>query len=157
MKRREFIASSIAAAAGASALASDSLAQTPSKPMPEFYELRQYHLRTTMRQDFSDYLKDVSVPALNRATERWGPKGVQVIGVSLEPDAAHVSQTAKEWDVRYDVYPVVQGQEKTTEALFPNGLPTSLFVRKGEMTVHEKRLDDTDLDRLIPSLLDSAQ
>jgi len=97
------------------------------------------------------------VPALNRATERWGPKGVQVIGVSLEPDAAHVSQTAKAWDVRYDVYPVVQGQEKTTEALFPNGLPTSLFVRKGEMTVHEKRLDDTDLDRLIPSLLDSAQ
>ena len=62
MKRREFIASSIAAAAGASALASDSLAQTPSRPMPQFYELRQYHLRTTMRQDFSDYLKDVSVP-----------------------------------------------------------------------------------------------
>ena len=55
------------------ALASDSLAQTPSKPMPQFYELRQYHLRTTMRQDFSDYLKDVSVPALNRAGSVSGP------------------------------------------------------------------------------------
>jgi hypothetical protein len=83
MKRREFIASSIAAAAGASALASDSLAQTPSKPMPEFYELRQYHLRTTMRQDFSDYLKDVSVPALNRA----GISPVGVFTVTFGPES----------------------------------------------------------------------
>jgi Kef-type K+ transport system membrane component KefB len=83
MKRREFIASSIAAAAGASALASDSLAQTPSKPMPQFYELRQYHLRTTMRQDFSDYLKDVSVPALNRA----GISPVGVFTVTFGPES----------------------------------------------------------------------
>ena len=83
MKRREFIASSIAAAAGAGALASDSLAQTPSKPMPQFYELRQYHLRTTMRQDFSDYLKDVSVPALNRA----GISTVGVFSTAVGPDS----------------------------------------------------------------------
>ena len=83
MKRREFIASSIAAAAGASALSTDSRAQGPSKPMPQYYELRQYHLRTTMRQDFSDYLKDVSVPALNRA----GISPVGVFTVTFGPDS----------------------------------------------------------------------
>jgi len=96
------------------------------------------------------------VPSLNRAAERWGFRGLRVFGVSLEPDVARVTETAKLWDVRYDVYPVVDGQEKTTEALFPNGLPTSLFVRKGSTTVHEKRLDDTDIDRLVPPLLDAA-
>ena len=96
------------------------------------------------------------VPALNRALERWGPRGVRVIGVSLETDVARVKEAAKAWDARYDVYPLVEGQEKTTEALFPNGFPTSLFVRKGATTVHEKRLDDADLDRLVPPLLDAA-
>ena len=97
------------------------------------------------------------VPALNHAAERWGPKGLRVLGVSLEADGAHVKEAAKAWDVRYDVYPLVEGQEKTTESLFPNGLPTSLFVRKGSMTMHEKRLDDADLDRLVPPLLGAAQ
>jgi thiol-disulfide isomerase/thioredoxin len=96
------------------------------------------------------------VPALNRAAERWGPRGVRVIGVSLEADVARVKEAAKAWDAHYDVYPLVEGQEKTTEALFPNGLPTSVFVRKGSTTVHEKRLDDADLDRLVPPLLDAA-
>src|SRR6185369_10138124 len=67
------------------------------------------------------------VPALNRAAERWGPRGVRVIGVSLEADVARVREAAKAWDAHYDVFPVVEGQEKTTEALFPNGLPTSAF------------------------------
>ena len=50
MKRRDFLASSIGAA-GMSALgASGGQAQTTNKPMPEYYELRQYHLRTTMRR-----------------------------------------------------------------------------------------------------------
>jgi thiol-disulfide isomerase/thioredoxin len=97
------------------------------------------------------------VPALNRAAERWRPRGLRVLGVSLEADVARVNQTAKEWDAQYDVYPLVQGQEKTAEPLFPNGLPTSLFVRKGSTTVHEKRLADADLDRLVPPLLDDAQ
>jgi thiol-disulfide isomerase/thioredoxin len=96
------------------------------------------------------------VPALNRAAERWGPRGLRVLGVSLEPDVARAMETAKRWDVRYDVYPLVEGQEKTTESLFPNGLPTSLFVRKGSTKVHEKRLDDADLDRLVPPLIEAA-
>lgn len=82
MNRRDFLASSIAAA-GASALGADASAQTPSKPMPQYYELRQYHLRTTMRQEFSDYLKVVSVPALNRA----GITPVGVFTVTFGPDS----------------------------------------------------------------------
>ena len=46
MNRRDFLASSIAAA-GASAMGGDASAQAPSKPMPQYYELRQYHLRMT--------------------------------------------------------------------------------------------------------------
>jgi hypothetical protein len=82
MNRRDFLASSIAAA-GAGAMGSDASAQTPSKPMPQYYELRQYHLRTTMRQDFSDYLKTVSVPAMNRA----GISPVGVFTVAFGPDS----------------------------------------------------------------------
>ena len=73
MNRRDFLASSIAAA-GVGALGSDAAARTPTTPMPDYYELRQYHLRTTMRQEFGDYLRDVSVPALNRV-------GVDPVGV----------------------------------------------------------------------------
>ncbi len=83
MKRRDFLASSIAAAAGASAFGTDGAAQTPSGAMPQYYELRQYHLRTTMRQDFSDYQKDVAVPAMNRA----GIPQVGVFTVAFGPDS----------------------------------------------------------------------
>ena len=83
MKRRDFLASSIGAA-GMSALgASGGQAQTTNKPMPEYYELRQYHLRTTMREDFGNYLRDVSVPALNRA----GINPVGVFTVAFGPDS----------------------------------------------------------------------
>lgn len=73
MNRRDFLASSIAAA-GVGALGSDAAAGTPATPMPQYYELRQYHLRTTMRQEFGDYLRDVSLPALNRV-------GIGTVGV----------------------------------------------------------------------------
>jgi len=94
---------------------------------------------------------------LNRAAERWNAKGLRVIGVSLESDAARVDETAKAWDMHYDTYPLVAGQEKTAEALFPNGLPTSALVRKGSTTLHEKRLDDAAIDRLVPPLLDTPK
>ena len=86
MNRRDFLASSIAAA-GASAMGSDASAQSSSKPMPQYYELRQYQLRTTMRQDFADYLKVVSVPALNRA----GISPVGVFTVAVGPDSPRPS------------------------------------------------------------------
>lgn len=65
-----------------SALAGRAGAQSSDKPMPEFYELRQYHLRVTMRQRFSDHLKDEAVPAWNRA----GISPVGVFTVGFGPD-----------------------------------------------------------------------
>lgn len=81
MNRRRFLTTSLSAA-GASALAAGASAQG-SKPAPEYYELRQYHLRTTMRQRFSDHFRDEAVPAYNRAG--IGPIGV--FTVSFGPDS----------------------------------------------------------------------
>jgi NIPSNAP len=81
MKRRRFLYSSLAAA-GMSALGGRAGAQGTGNAMAEFYELRQYHLRVTMRQRFSDHLKDESIPALNRA----GISPVGVFTVAFGPD-----------------------------------------------------------------------
>ena len=77
MNRRRFLTTSLSAA-GAGALAADANAQTTPKAAPEYYELRQYHLRVTMRQRFSDHFKDEALPAYNRAG--IGPIGVFTVG-----------------------------------------------------------------------------
>jgi hypothetical protein len=80
MNRRRFLTTSLSAA-GASALAAGASAQG-SKPAHEYYELRQYHLRMTMRQRFSDHFRDEALPAYNRAG--IGPIGV--FTVNFGPD-----------------------------------------------------------------------
>src|SRR5882724_3119995 len=62
------------------------------------------------------------VPALNRAAERWGSSGLRVIGISMEPDPEHMREAREAWGIRYDVLPVVAGQEKIAEKLLPRGL-----------------------------------
>ena len=75
MKRREFIASSIAAGGcerGLEAGGSMAQAQTASQA---YFELRRYELRGgPMADRMHEYLKNVSIPALNRA-------GVRPVGV----------------------------------------------------------------------------
>ncbi|HEY8534984.1 MAG TPA: NIPSNAP family protein, partial [Vicinamibacterales bacterium] len=51
-------------------------------PAREFYELRRYRLRITMRQRFSDHLRDEALPAWNRA----GISPVGVFTVAFGPD-----------------------------------------------------------------------
>ena len=53
-----------------------------AKPL-EYYELRQYHLRTTMRQRFSEHFRDEALPAYNRA----GIANVGVFTVGFGPDS----------------------------------------------------------------------
>lgn len=77
MNRRRFLTTSLSAA-GAGALATGTRAQGTAKPALEYYELRQYHLRVTMRQRFSDHFKDEALPAYNRAG--IGPIGVFTVG-----------------------------------------------------------------------------
>ena len=81
MNRRRFLTTSLSAA-GAGAIGTG-LAAQGSKPALEFYELRQYHLRTTMRQRFSEHFRDYGVPAFNRA----GIANVGVFTVAFGPDS----------------------------------------------------------------------
>lgn len=81
MNRRRFLSTSLSAA-GAGAFGAAAGAQT-SKPLPEYYELRQYHLRVTMRQRFSEHFRDEALPAYNRAG--IGPIGVFTVAVG--PDS----------------------------------------------------------------------
>jgi hypothetical protein len=81
MNRRRFLTTSLSAA-GAGALGAGVAARS-SKPTPEYYELRQYHLRVTMRQRFSEHFRDEAVPAYNRA----GISNVGVFTVGFGPDS----------------------------------------------------------------------
>src|SRR6476619_1878630 len=70
MKRREFIASSIAAAGVAGLEAGGSMAQAQTASQV-YFELRRYELRGgPMADRMHEYLKNVSMPALNRAGVR---------------------------------------------------------------------------------------
>ena len=82
MDRRRFLTSSLGVA-GASALASGAAAQPPAGTSSEYYELRQYHLRVTMRQRFSDHFRDEALPAYNRA----GVSPIGVFTVAFGPDS----------------------------------------------------------------------
>jgi hypothetical protein len=81
MNRRRFLTTSFSAA-GAGALGTGLSAQG-SKLALEIYELRQYHLRTTMRQRFSEHFRDEALPAYNRA----GIANVGVFTVGFGPDS----------------------------------------------------------------------
>jgi thiol-disulfide isomerase/thioredoxin len=96
------------------------------------------------------------VPAVNRALERWRERGLRVLGVALETDPARVRAARREWDMQYDVATVADGQETTTDALFPRGLPAAALVANGKATLHERLLDDDALARLVPPLLEPA-
>jgi thiol-disulfide isomerase/thioredoxin len=97
------------------------------------------------------------VPALNRAAERWRARGLRVLGVALEEDADRVRDAARTWDMRYDVVRVAPGEDSRTERLFPRGLPTSALVAHGRATMHERVLDDGELERLVPPLVKEAE
>ena len=96
------------------------------------------------------------VPALNRTAERWASSGLRVIGISLEPDPARMREARQTWGIRYDVLPIVAGQDAATAKLFPRGLPAAAFVAGGKVTMHDRFLDDATLDERVPKLLAQA-
>jgi len=92
MDRRTFVASSMAAAAGGAFGAGPAMAQAAASP--EFYELRRYHLRVgPMVQRMNDYLKDVSIPAHNRAGV--GPVGAFTVLFGVETPVIFMLLTYK--------------------------------------------------------------
>ena len=73
MKRRNFLASSLAASSLIGSKWSESLAAlssatvSPDTPKPEYYELRLYHLRRGAKPKLvNDFFRDVALPAMNR-------------------------------------------------------------------------------------------
>lgn len=91
MKRRNFLASSLAASSLIGAKPSQSLAASllsgelvePETPKPEYYELRLYHLkRGTQPKLINDFFRDVALPAMKR--NDIGPVGC--FDVMIGPD-----------------------------------------------------------------------
>ncbi len=78
MDRREFLASSLAASAGAAATPAGSAAQPQEEKLTspqEYYELRVFHLRRGPQPKLvADFWREAALPALNRA-------GIRPIGV----------------------------------------------------------------------------
>ena len=87
MKRREFLASSLAASA-ASGLAYGEPAGAQgggaaAAQARDFYELRYYHLHRSTAKLANDYLRDAAIPALNRI----GIRPVGVFNVLVGPES----------------------------------------------------------------------
>ena len=81
MKRRDFIASSVAL--GALALSTPD-AKADDAPAREYFELRLYHLRRGPKQKlFDDFYRHAVIPALNRA----GISRIGVFNVLFGPDS----------------------------------------------------------------------
>jgi len=96
------------------------------------------------------------VPALNRAAEHWRARGLRVLGVALESNERRVRAAQSTWGIRYDVVWLAPGKDDLLERLFPRGLPVTAFVDHGKVTLHDRVLDDEELARRVPALLDGA-
>lgn len=73
MKRREFLASGLAGAVGASSLAM--AGQSKGEDKREYFELRRYHLLNRARKrQLEEFLRDAGIPAMNQMG--IGPVGV---------------------------------------------------------------------------------
>jgi hypothetical protein len=72
MNRREFLAANLT---GVAATNLAGAAGSPSMPQRQFYELRQYHLRTgANKNQVGDFFRDVGIAALNRI-------GIKPVGI----------------------------------------------------------------------------
>lgn len=95
------------------------------------------------------------IPALERAQEKYGPRGFVVIGVvSSEPrDDAQVQQFMADHDMGYTVL----RDDGTLGRKFEmgNALPTTfLYDRSGTLVArHSGPLDDADLEKMVTPLL----
>ena len=92
MKRREFLASSLAASASAGLAYGETSGGQGTAPggaaSREFYELRYYVLHRAMAKRTNDYLRDAAIPALNRVG--IGPVGVFDMLVGPESPSLYV-------------------------------------------------------------------
>ncbi len=87
MKRREFLAASIATSAAA--LAGSAAAETPVHSAPEYYQLRCYNLMSGPQLKLTEsYLNDALIPTLNRRS--MGPIGAFKLDIGQDTPAYYV-------------------------------------------------------------------
>jgi len=87
MKRRQFIASSIAASAAA--LSSRAGAQPPASPAREFYQLRRYNLASGKELKLTEnYFASALIPAL--AQRNFGPVGAFKLDIGQDTPAYYL-------------------------------------------------------------------
>jgi NIPSNAP len=84
MRRRDFLASSLAASASAGLARGEAVGGRKAMKAREFYELRYYQLQRGSKVDLThNYLREAAMPALNRA----GIKPVGVFNVMVGPES----------------------------------------------------------------------
>ncbi len=91
MKRRDFLASSVAASALGGLGPAETAPGTPPDATlrPEYYQLRVHHLRRgPQQQRMDDFLREAAIPALNRAGRR--PIGVFNVMIGPENPSVYV-------------------------------------------------------------------
>jgi hypothetical protein len=87
VKRRDFLAASIAASTLAAA--GEAVAQTPTSPRREFYQLRRYNLLSGPQLKLTEsYFSDAFIPALARLG--LGPAGVFKLDIGTETPAYYL-------------------------------------------------------------------
>ena len=87
MKRRQFIASSIAASAAA--ISGRAVAQSPASPTREFYQLRRYNLLSGNQLKLTEnYFASALIPALTRRD--MGPVGAFKLDIGPETPAYYL-------------------------------------------------------------------
>jgi len=94
------------------------------------------------------------VPAMRRASRRWRPHGVRVLGVAIDLDEpAEVARTSAGWGIDYETYWVPPEGRDLAAALAPAGLPVTFFVGPDGVSRYDRLLTDADVDSLIPRRL----
>jgi hypothetical protein len=100
MKRRAFLASSLAASATASLIPSSARGEQAADPDPssrDYYELRLYHVRQGPNvRLMDDFFRDAAIPAWNRIGV--GPVGVFAVVIGPESPTFYVLLTHKSAD-----------------------------------------------------------
>ncbi len=123
MKRRDFLKTSLIAAAAAAAPSASRATEDQPTAIREFYELRLYHLRQgPMLKRFDDFYRDIAVPAWNRA----GVDAVGVFDLMIGPDqpTRYVLLPFKSWAAMNRAREKFEADEAVLKSEFANVPPT---------------------------------
>ena len=72
------------------------------------------------------------VPWLIEYQNKFGPKGLVILGISMDTSVAAARQFTKDKGINY---PVLMGKQSVADQFYVKGLPVSIFIdRSGRIT-----------------------